>query len=417
MRSPLSRPKRDQAESDAIDLIGELCVGEPQPLEWDDQRFVIGVGSDGAIESRPDRVFQQRRIGSADRVRGAGHVGPSPSRLLGLYLSPGRAEIGVAADRYARAGGTEMQKHDEAVSTLAAELDRVEQFVRGMSPDDWNRPTLLEPFDVGAPPWTIKELVAHIDISIGLTLGFLDSIQDGQPGRDRVSFFIADRSQVAPVVYDYAKGLAGQHTPESLADKLGATFQASVDGARSQPADTIGSGYFALMRLDEWIPSRTVEAVVHGLDLTDALGASPIASADGVTTTKSILDDLLTRRTVPGRPSDLGDDLAFIRAAPAAPSTPIRGSHCSSDRGTPESRTTWQTRGLVEASSLLRIDGLTKRYPGVTALDDLTMDASTRARRPRRRERRRQDDDVPAPAGHLQTDRGKHRGLWHRRRR
>jgi uncharacterized protein (TIGR03083 family) len=207
-----------------------------------------------------------------------------------------------------------MHEYDEAVSTLATELDSVERFVRGLSPDDWNQSTLLEPFDAGAPPWTVKELVAHIDISIGLTLGFLDSIQAGQPGRDRVSFFIADRSQVAPVVYDYAKGLAAQHTPESLTDKLGETFRSSVAGARQHPADTIGSGYFALMRLDEWIPSRTVEAVVHGLDLTDALGATSIAGA-GVDTTKSILDDLLARRTVPGRPADLGDDVAFIRVA------------------------------------------------------------------------------------------------------
>jgi uncharacterized protein (TIGR03083 family) len=207
-----------------------------------------------------------------------------------------------------------MHDHDEAVSTLAAELDSVEDFVRGLSSADWERSTLLEPFDAEAPPWTIKELVAHIDISIGLTLGFLDSIQVGQPGRDRVSFFIADRSQVAPVVYDYAKGLAAQHTPESLVDKLAETFRASVAGARQSPADTVGSGYFALMQLGEWIPSRTVEAVVHGLDLTDALGASPIAGA-GVAETTTILDDLLGRRTVPGRPHDLGDDLSFIRVA------------------------------------------------------------------------------------------------------
>jgi hypothetical protein len=116
-----------------------------------------------------------------------------------------------------------MSDHDDAVTTLATELATVEAFVRGLSADDWNRPTLLEPFIAASPPWTVKELVAHIDISIGLTLGLLDSIQAGQPGRDRVSFFIADRSQVAPVVYDYAKGLAGQHTPESLTDKLADT--------------------------------------------------------------------------------------------------------------------------------------------------------------------------------------------------
>jgi Mycothiol maleylpyruvate isomerase N-terminal domain len=207
-----------------------------------------------------------------------------------------------------------MHDHEEAVSTLAAELDAVEGFVRELSAADWNAPTLLEPFDAGSPPWTVKELVAHIDISIGLTLGFLDSIQDGQPGRDRVSFFIADRSQVAPVVYDYAKGLASQHTTESLIDKLGETFRATISGARQHTGDVVGSGYFALMRLDEWIPSRTVEAVVHGLDLTDAVGAAVIANP-GVSTTTAILDELLARRTVPGRPADLNDDVTFIRVA------------------------------------------------------------------------------------------------------
>ena len=34
----------------------------------------------------------------------------------------------------------------------------------------------------------------------------------------------------------------------------------------------------------------------------------------------------------------------------------------------------WQTRGVVESGSLLRIDGLTKRYPGTTALDDLSIE-------------------------------------------
>jgi hypothetical protein len=208
-----------------------------------------------------------------------------------------------------------MNAHEEAISTLAAELATVEEFVRGLSAEDWNRSTLLEPFDPGSAPWTVKELVAHIDISIGLTLGFLDSIQDGQPGRDRVSFFIADRSQVAPVVYDYAKGLAAQHSTDSLSDKLSETFRASVTGAQQQPGGTVGSGYFALMRLDEWIPSRTVEAVVHGLDLTDAVGTAPIANSDGIATTKAILDELLARRTVPGRPADLDDDVAFIRVA------------------------------------------------------------------------------------------------------
>jgi hypothetical protein len=45
--------------------------------------------------------------------------------------------------------------------------------------------------------------------------------------------------------------------------------------------DTVGPGYYALMRLDEFVASRVVEAVVHGLDLTDALGREPMATPGG----------------------------------------------------------------------------------------------------------------------------------------
>jgi hypothetical protein len=69
------------------------------------------------------------------------------------------------------------------------------------------------------------------------------------------------------------------------------------------------------MRVDEFVASRVVEAVVHGIDLTQALGRDPIATADGIAVTASILDDLLARRTVAGRPPQLSDDWDWILAA------------------------------------------------------------------------------------------------------
>jgi hypothetical protein len=70
------------------------------------------------------------------------------------------------------------------------------------------------------------------------------------------------------------------------------------------------------MRLDEWIPTRTVEAVVHGIDVADALGKPASPTDPGLETTALILDELLARRTTAGRPADLlEDDLAWVRAA------------------------------------------------------------------------------------------------------
>ena len=189
-----------------------------------------------------------------------------------------------------------MGTYEDTVSILEVELGQVEQGFRGLAEADWATPTKLRPLDEAKPPWTLFELA-------------------GQVGRDRVSFFIFPRSEVAPVIYDYAYTMVEDRTPAQMPDVLAATFAKTVEGARTMAPDTVGPGYYALMRLDEFVASRVVEAVVHGLDLTDALGREPMATPEGVAVTAAILDDLLARKTVAGRPPDLGDDMAWVRAA------------------------------------------------------------------------------------------------------
>lgn len=208
-----------------------------------------------------------------------------------------------------------MGSYDEAVDTLEEELRRVAETFATLSDVDWRLATQLQPFDTALPPWTVFELAGHFDISIGLTRMLIGEPQDGQPGRDRVSFFIFPRAEVAPVVYEYAFTMVRGKEPADMVGVLRETFTKTVEESRATSPDTVGSGYYALMRLDEFVPSRVVEAVVHGMDLTDALGRDCMATPEGVASTASLLDELLARRTVAGRPADLGDDLAWIRAA------------------------------------------------------------------------------------------------------
>jgi len=215
-----------------------------------------------------------------------------------------------------------MGSYEDAVATLEAELSGVERAFRELSADQWGTPTLLRPLDESQPHWTLFELAGHFDISIGLARMLMADPREGQAGRDRVSFFIFPRSEVAPVVYDYAYTMVEGKTPEQMPDVLHETFSKTVQEARALPPDTVGPGYYALMRLDEFIPSRVVEAVVHGMDLTDALGRGSVATPAGIGVTAAILDELLARRTVAGRPADLADDLAWIRAASGRASHP-----------------------------------------------------------------------------------------------
>lgn len=208
-----------------------------------------------------------------------------------------------------------MGSYETTIDTLAGELSRIEAVFCGLTEQEWAAPTLLVPVDPDLPHWTVFELAGHFDIAIGLTRMLIDGRGDLQPARDRTSFFINPRSETGPVVYQYAYTMVEGKTPADMPGVLADTFGKTVGECRAVPASTVGPGYFAPMRVDEFVASRVVEAVVHGLDLTQALGRDPIATPEGLALTASILDDLLARRTVGRRPADLADDLAWVLAA------------------------------------------------------------------------------------------------------
>jgi hypothetical protein len=204
---------------------------------------------------------------------------------------------------------TSMGSYEDSISLLETELAAVQRVFAGLSEDEWRLPTKLVPVDPDLPHWTVFELAGHFDIAIGLTRMLIAGAEASQPARDRTSFFINPRSETGPVVYEYAYTMVQGKTPADMPGVLQETFSKTVAEARAVP------GYFAPMRVDEFVASRIVEAVVHGVDLAQALGRDSIATADGIAATAAILDDLLARRTIPGRPAEFSDDLGWILAA------------------------------------------------------------------------------------------------------
>jgi uncharacterized protein (TIGR03083 family) len=204
--------------------------------------------------------------------------------------------------------GTRARSYEEMVDALAEGLPMLQDTLSGLTPEDWQRPTFLRPPESGKPPWTVLQLAAHFDIFMG----------PAQPVVDRASFYISvsDRSKVSPVIYQYIVDHAEGHTPATIRDQVGKTFSQALEAIKTTPPDTIGPGFFGPMRLDEFVATRLVETQVHGMDLTDALGAPPLHMPRTTVLAGEVLDEVLARRAVPGRPVDLeGDDLGFIRAA------------------------------------------------------------------------------------------------------
>jgi uncharacterized protein (TIGR03083 family) len=215
--------------------------------------------------------------------------------------------------------GTRARSYEEMVDALAGEgLPGLQGKLSELTPEDWERPTLLQPPEPGRPPWTVLQLAAHFDVFMGLTMNLVAEPQSAQPVVDRASFYISvsDRSKVSPVIYQYIVDHAEGHTPATILDTVRETFAQALQAIRTTPPDTIGPGFFGPMRLDEFVATRLVETRVHGMDLTDALGVPPLRMPQTTMMAAEVLDEVLARRAVPGRPADLeGDDLAFIRAA------------------------------------------------------------------------------------------------------
>jgi len=208
-----------------------------------------------------------------------------------------------------------MESYESVIGTLEAELAAVAAVFRGLEQDQWRRPTLLVPVEPDLPRWTVFELAGHFDIAIGLTRMLIAGGEDVQPARDRTSFFINPRSETGPVVYSYAYAMVEWKTPADMPDVLAETFTKTIAEARAVPASLVGPGYFAPMRADEFVASRIAEAVVHGIDLAQALGSPYFATPGGIASTAAILDDLLARRTTGRRPAVLQDDMDWILAA------------------------------------------------------------------------------------------------------
>jgi hypothetical protein len=213
--------------------------------------------------------------------------------------------------------GTDTRSYDEIVDALEEALEALEGTLAVLSEEDWARPTLLKPTTPDLPPWTILELAAHMDVFMGIALGLMAEPQTGPPGIDGASFCIAasDGSQGA-ILYRYMADHATGQTPGTMLDAVHGTFKRSLEGARANPPDTVGPAFYGLIRLDEFLATRIAEAVIHGLDLTDALGRPPLPMPKAVPIAAAVLDEVVARTRVPGRPADLGaDDVAFIRAA------------------------------------------------------------------------------------------------------
>jgi len=212
------------------------------------------------------------------------------------------------------AAGISPEAYAETLDILDEEFDALSRTVAAIAPGEWGKTTRLR-VSASHPYWDVFTLVAHINVATHMIPDLINDRAGGDPNMDHTTFFVTDVAQVAPAVDTFTRNSATGLSPAALRQRLAATIDEAMRMARATDPGKVGPAFFGPMRLDELMLTRIIEAGVHGLDLTDALGKPPHLTPRARQHCAAQLEELLRHRREIARPPDLRDDVAFIEVA------------------------------------------------------------------------------------------------------
>lgn len=207
-----------------------------------------------------------------------------------------------------------MNGYIELVSTLTGELDSVAHVLESLSAEEWIRPTQLVPVEP-VPRWRVLELAGHLGYAMNMIDTLLSKQSASSPALDRVSFYDQPRGLLAPLAHQTATDVVANKTSGETLDFCLASFSDALGKARLANPAFVGWTVIGTIRIDEFIVTRVVEAVIHSLDLAQALNRPMTPSAAAVACAANVLDSLNRRTRAWKRPETLADDWLWVQVA------------------------------------------------------------------------------------------------------
>jgi uncharacterized protein (TIGR03083 family) len=179
----------------------------------------------------------------------------------------------------------------DVVDVLAEDCRRVSELLLGLREADFGLPTRCR-------PWDVKELAAHLWRSLFRIPVALAAEPPESADTDSVSYWRSyDPPTDAPAIADHARATAREHaTGHALAISFDELMRDAIERARrEEPGRLVKVWWGPRLRLDEFLTTRVVEVVVHGLDLTDAVRHRAVATERGLAMVGGTLEALLGR--------------------------------------------------------------------------------------------------------------------------
>jgi uncharacterized protein (TIGR03083 family) len=212
------------------------------------------------------------------------------------------------------------------------------------------------------PGWSTADLVAHVTRSASALVACLAAEQPPEPvtggGPVTASGYLRVVPAAADGIAERARADAAGRSPEQLRAELRSTVTAAASGlaAATAPgaraADRLVPTRVGVMRLGDYLATRAVEGVVHGLDLA----VEPARDASAVAV--RVIADMFAER-YPGRSVE-------VRVPPFVAVQAIEGPRHT--RGTPPN--------VVEADAVAFLEVATGRAAWADAVADGRITAS-----------------------------------------
>lgn len=177
------------------------------------------------------------------------------------------------------------------LETLGHECDWVSQVVLRIDEPGFALPTRCT-------GWNVRELLAHMWRDINRVNEALDApVPEGVALTDRVSYWrppAYDRSADAGRIAKGARDISASYTSgRDVARAFDQIWRSIIEVAADEDPQRLVQKSGTVMTLEEFLATRVVEIVVHGLDLADALGREPWNTRDGLDLTTATLRALL----------------------------------------------------------------------------------------------------------------------------